>query len=126
MLARRTSLGEKRLNPRTINRLSVVLLGFGLGTGVAIYFLADPEVFDPLLGNPLNSQKHLHVLRVMGGRANVTLAEFQAWFVSRWRGPQLGLTVLVVPVFRVIARNPALFDPRTPTPPPPPTAHVSE
>ncbi len=112
------------MSPRTINRLSGALLVVGLGTGLAIYCLAEPEVFDPLLGNPLNSKKHLHELRVMGGRANVTFAEFQAWFVGLWRGPQLGLTlavltVIIVPVFRVVARHPELFDPRAPAPPPP-------
>lgn len=104
------------MSPRTINRLSVLLLTAGLGAAVAIYLTTPPETVDPLLGNPLNSKKHLHELRLMGGHANVALAEFQAWFVSLWRGQQLAttiavLTLLVVPAFRFVARHPDLFNP---------------
>lgn len=117
------------MSPRTINRFSVLLLAAGLGAAVTIYLTATPDTLDPLIGNPLHSKKHLHELRLMGGHANVALAEFQAWFVSLWRGQQLAttvavLTLLAVPAFRFIARHPDLFNPHGQEPPlPPSSAH---
>ena len=113
------------MSPRTINRLSVLLLAAGLGAAATIYLTAAPETFDPLVGNPLHSKKHLHELRLMGGHANVALAEFQAWFVSLWHGQQLAttvavLTLLAVPAFRFVAHHPDLFDPHGEEPPTPP------
>ena len=60
------------------------------------------------------SKSHLHELRVMGGKANVAYAEFQAWLGSLWVGENLAatlaiLTVVTVLVFRFVAAHPELF-----------------
>lgn len=65
----------------------------------------------------------MHELRVMGGSANVTMAEFQAWFAGLWRGRNLAgtvavLTILGTLVFRFVARNAYLFRPDGPLEPP--------
>ncbi len=112
------------MTPRTINRLTALLLAAGLGAALAIYVTREPDVFDPFIGNPLHTKKHLHELRLIGGHANVALAEFQAWFSSLWQGRQLAttvavLTLLAAPVFRFVARHPDLFNPDSAEPPAP-------
>ncbi len=118
------------MSSRRINQLSVLLLLLGFGSALLIYFRAAPVTIDPLIGNPLHSKKYMHELRVMGGHANVALAEFQAWFAERWEGENLAVTVAVltlavVPLFRFVARHPELFNPHgiepSPESEPPPT-----
>ena len=55
------------------------------------------EPADPL-GNLLMQKKHMHELRVMGGTANVTMAELQAWFAGLWRGRALAGTIGVLTI----------------------------
>jgi len=102
------------LSPRRINQISAALFVAGFGSALAIYIRARPAVFNPLLGDPLMSKSHLHELRVMGGKANVAYAEFQAWLVGLWAGENLAatiavLTVVMVLVFRFVAAHPELF-----------------
>jgi hypothetical protein len=94
----------------------------GFGSALTIYLRAKPAFFDPLVGNPLNSKKYLHELRLMGGKANVAFAEFQAWFASLWEGETLAVTVAVLTVaatliFRFVAAHPELFSPDAPLTP---------
>lgn len=110
------------MEPRRINRISLVLLALGLGAAAYLYLRPPAEPADPL-GNLLMQKKHLHELRVMGGTANVTMAEFQAWFVGLWRGRALAGTVAVITVFlalafRFVARHADLFRPDGPLEPP--------
>jgi len=111
-----------RLEPRRINRISVVLVALGWGAALWLWLRPWPEPVDPL-GNLLLQKKHMHELRVMGGSANVTMAEFQAWLAGLWRGRNLAgtvavLTVLGTLVFRFVARNAHLFRPDGPLEPP--------
>jgi len=110
------------VDSRTINRISAGLLLLGLGTAACLYVWPPPDPADPL-GNLLMQKKHMHELRVMGGTANVTMAEFQAWFAGLWRGRMLAgtgavLTVLFTLVFRFVARHADLFRPDVPLAPP--------
>ena len=110
------------VSPHRLNQITALLLLTGLGSAALVYALAEPVFVDPLMGNPLYSKKHMHELRLMGGHANVALAEFQAWFASLWVGRQLGvtiavLTLLAVPVVRLVARHHDLFNPHAPEPP---------
>jgi hypothetical protein len=110
------------LDSRRINRISAGLLVLGLGAAAWLYIRPPAEPADPL-GNLLMQKKHMHDLRVMGGTANVTLAEFQAWFAGLWRGRALAGTVAVLAVvlalvFRFVARHADLFRPDAPLAPP--------
>lgn len=110
------------MDARRINRISIGLLVTGLGAAAWIYFRPQVEVADPL-GNLLMQKKHMHELRVMGGTANVTMAEFQAWFSGLWRGRSLAGTVAVLTIFstlsfRFVARHADLFRPDGPASPP--------
>ena len=110
------------VDSRTINRISAGLLLLGLGTAACLFVWPPPDPADPL-GNLLMQKKHMHELRVMGGTANVTMAEFQAWFAGLWRGRALGVTVSVLSilftlVFRFVARHADLFRPDVPLEPP--------
>jgi len=111
-----------RLSPRAINQVTGLLLALGWGTAVIIYLNAKPVVFDPLIGNPLTSKKYLHELRVMGGKANVAFAEFEAWLASLWQGETRAVTVAVIVVivalaFRFVAARPDLYAPLAADPP---------
>ncbi len=102
------------MNPAKINKISVALLALGLGGALAIYLTAQPDVLDPLLGNPLGTKKYVHELRELGGRGNVLSAEFIDWFSGLWHGPRLGetvavLTVLATLAFRFVAARPDLY-----------------
>ena len=102
------------MNPRTINRISIVLLVLGLGSALVIYALAKPVAFDPLLGDTLGNKKFVHELRVIGGKGNVVAAEFMQWFGDLWHGPNLAGTVAVLTVvatlaFRFVAARPDLY-----------------
>lgn len=110
------------MSPRRINQISALLLLFGLGSALVIYLRARPVAFDPLVGNPLTSKRYLHELRLMGGKANVAFAEFQAWLAERWQGENLAVTVAVLTVvatliFRFVAAHPELFAPDAPLTP---------
>lgn len=122
------------MTPRRINQISVLLLLLGLGSAVAIYVTARPVEVDPVFGNPLNSKKYLHELRVMGGNANVAFAEFEAWLASRWQGRNLAgtvafLSLAAILLFRFAASHPELFAPEpvrpATVPPPDPAATAS-
>lgn len=94
-----------------MNRITYGLLLLGLGSALAIYLTAAPEVIDPLLGDPLTNKKYLRELRVMGGQGNVLAAEFQDWFAGLWHGQALAGTVAVITVglilgFRFVATHP--------------------
>lgn len=102
------------MNPKKINQVTAGLLGVGLGAGLAIYLLTPPVQLDPLIGDPLTSKKYIHDLTVMGGKGNVLVAKYMAWFSDLWHGPQLGitvavLTVIVTLVFRFIAARPEIY-----------------
>ena len=112
------------MSSRRINQLSAALLLLGFGSALVLYLRARPVVLDPLLGNPLNSKKYLHELRLMGGNANVAFAEFEAWLAGLWEGENLALTVAVLTVaatlvFRFLAAHPELFAPDSPPAPAP-------
>lgn len=112
----------RALSPRRINQVSALLLLLGFGSAFVIYLRARPVVFDPFVGNPLTSKRYLHELRLMGGKANVAFAEFQAWFAGLWQGENLAVTVAVLTViatliFRFVAAHPELFAPDTPLAP---------
>ena len=97
-----------------INRTSLLLLGVGFGCALVIYFTAKPEAVDPMVGGMLSRKKYLHELRVIGGNANVMLAEFTDWFRSRWQGKTLAGTVAVITVvitmmFRWVAARPDIY-----------------
>jgi hypothetical protein len=98
---------------RKMNRISVALLLVGLGSALAIYLAAGPEVDDPLLSDPRAARKLTHDLRVIGGKANVLSAEFQTWVSGLWHGEALAGTVAVLTVgatlgFRYVATFPSL------------------
>jgi len=100
----------------------VALVALGGGAALWLWLRSGAEPVDPL-GNLLLQKKHMHELRVMGGSANVTMAEFQAWFAGLWRGRTLAGTVAVLTVlgtlsFRFVARNAYLFRPDGPLDPP--------
>lgn len=110
------------MDARRINRISVGLMVVGLGAAAWFFVRPPVEAADPL-GNLLMQKKHMHELRVMGGTANVTMAEFQAWFAGLWRGRALAgtvavLTLIVTLSFRFIARHADLFRPDGPLEPP--------
>ena len=110
------------MDPRRINRISLALLVLGLGAAAWLYVRPPAEVADPL-GNLLRQKKHMHELRVMGGSANVTLAEFQAGLAGLWRGRALAGMVAVLTLagtlaFRFVARHAHLFNPHGPSEPP--------
>ncbi len=99
-----------------------MLLLLGFGSALVIYLRAKPVVVDPYFGNPLTSKKYLHELRLMGGKANVAFAEFEAWLEGIWHGENLAVTVAVLTVivalaFRFVARHPELFLPGAVLPP---------
>ncbi|WP_414661197.1 hypothetical protein [Horticoccus sp. 23ND18S-11] len=104
------------MSPRAINQVTGLLLASGWGAALIVYLTAKPVVFDPLIGNPLTSKKYLHELRVMGGKANVAFAEFEAWLASLWQGETRAVTVAVIVVivtlaFRFVAARPDLYAP---------------
>ena len=109
------------MEARRINRISLGLLVIGLGSAAYLYLRPLAEVADPL-GNLLMQKKHMHELRVMGGTANVTMAELQAWFAGLWRGRALAgtigvLTIGLTIIFRFVARHADLFRPDGPLQP---------
>jgi hypothetical protein len=102
------------MKPPTIKRVSVILLTLGLGTALVIFFTAQPERVDPLVGDLLSNKKYLHELRVMGGKSNVLAAELMDGFSHLWHGRELAgtiaaLTVLATLVFRFVAARPDLW-----------------
>lgn len=106
----------RRLSPRRIKRITVLLLVFGFGSAIAIFLTARPVVVDPLIGDPFASKRYVRELRVIGGKANVVAAEFMEWFADRWRGRNLAGTVAVLTVavtlsFRFVALRPDLYAP---------------
>jgi hypothetical protein len=110
------------MNRRKLNRISLLLLLLGFGSALVIFLTAEPVRVDPLLGDPLASRKYRRELRVLGGRANVAAAEFQAWFGSLWHGEALAGTVAVLTVGgTLVFRFFATFPPPDPTDTPEPT-----
>ena len=121
MSPRRCDVPNRRVDARRINRISLGLLAAGLGVAAWLYFRPPAEPADPL-GNLLMQKKHMHELRVMGGTANVTMAELQAWFAGLWRGRALAgtigvLTIGLTIIFRFVARHADLFRPDGPLQP---------
>lgn len=120
--------------PRTINRLSVLLLAVGFGAALTVYIFTEADTTDSFTTQLLGTKRYQHDLRLMGGRASVVFVELQEWFLSLWHGRQLAttlavLTVVVVPVFRFFARHPELLsgadEPLTvPARPKPPGPHA--
>lgn len=99
------------MSPRKINRISLGLLLLGLGGAAAIYALAEPPEYDPLLADLHSNRKYKRELAVYGGRANVASAEFIDWLGGLWQGRNLAGTVAVLTVvatlgFRFVATPP--------------------
>ena len=112
----RSSRRLEQLNPRKINRITVLLLAVGFGGALVIYLTMKPVTLDPLLGDPLTTKKFVHEMRVIGGKGNVLTAEFIDWFANRWRGRNLAGTVAVLTVaatlaFRFVAARPEIYAP---------------
>jgi hypothetical protein len=99
------------MDRRKMNQITLVLVLAGLGSALAIYLTATPEVVDPLLGDPMTTKRYLRELRVIGGQGNVLAAEFQDWFAGLWHGRELAgtvavLTAMAILVFRFVATHP--------------------
>ncbi len=96
-----------------MNRITAMGLLLGLGSALAIYLTAAPEVADPLLGDRFAQKKYLREMRTLGGQGNVVAAEFNEWLAGLWHGQALAGTVAVftvgaVLVFRFIATHPGV------------------
>jgi hypothetical protein len=91
------------MTAQRINRITFLLLLFGLGGALALYLMAKPVEVDPLLDDPLYNKKYLYELKRIGGEANVLSAEFQEWFAAQWRGVLLARTVAVLTVGATLA-----------------------
>jgi len=85
-----------------LRRLTAAILAVGLGSAVAVYFVARPEAENPL-GDPMQSKMYLHDLELYGGKANVLAAEFREWFTELWIGRNLAYTIAVLTVLTVLA-----------------------
>ncbi len=102
------------MNPRKINRISVLLLAVGLGAALVIFLTAKPVVVNSLMAGMLTSKKYLYEMRRLGGNGNVLAAEFISWFKKLWQGQELAGTVAVLTVlgtlgFRFVAARPDLY-----------------
>jgi len=101
------------MNRQKMNRITYGLLLLGLGSALAIYLTAAPQVVDPLVGDPFANKKYLREMRMLGGQGNVLAAEFQDWFAGLWQGQELAGTVAVITVgavlgFRFVATHPGV------------------
>lgn len=96
------------MSPQKIRFFSGLIFALGLASAAAVWCLSSDEPENELLDDPLAEKRYRRELRVIGGQANQLSADFQEWFEARWRGRQLGytlvvLTVLGVGVFRFVA-----------------------
>ena len=99
------------MKPKTIKRLTVILLLVGFGAAAAVFFTARPEPIDPLLGDYRSSKRYQRELKMIGGEANVLVDDFQEWLGDQWHGRELARTLVVLTIgatllFRVIASHP--------------------
>lgn len=99
------------MSPKKTNRITALLLVVGLGSALAIYLTAAPEVPDPLLGDRFAQKKYLREMRTLGGQGNVMAAQFNDWLAGLWHGQALAGTVAVLTVgtmlvFRFVATHP--------------------
>ena len=90
------------MSSRKINQITALLLLVGFGGAFLIYLTALPDFVDPLLGDPMQSKKYVHEMTVIGGKANLVVAEFMDWFAGLWRGRTLARTVAVLTVAAVV------------------------
>ena len=99
------------MSPRSVNRITYLLLLLGFGSAIVLYLIAPPPPDESGFDDPLTNKKYVHELKVLGGRANVLAAEFEDWFAAQWHGVALARTVLVLTigatlVFRFAATPP--------------------
>jgi peptidoglycan/LPS O-acetylase OafA/YrhL len=86
-----------------LRRLAAVILAVGLGSAVAIYFIAGPDSENPLGYDPMQTKTYLHDLELYGGKANVLAAEFREWFTGLWMGRNLAFTIAVLAFLAFLA-----------------------
>lgn len=91
----------RRLDPKKINRLSLVLLVAGFLAAVVLWFVMPPPETDAWRDDPLNEKRTRRQLAMIGGQANQLSADFIDWFGERWEGRNLAVTVAVLTVVAV-------------------------
>ncbi len=95
----RRHLGQDPLTRRTrVSRVTVVILGVGLGLAARLWWLAPPPAANPLGFEPEDSKKYLRQMEMIGGKANVVASQLQTWFDGLWHGRGLARTVAVLTV----------------------------
>ncbi len=95
----RRHLGQDPVTRRTrVSRVTVVILGVGLGLAARLWWLAPPPAANPLGFEPEDSKKYLRQMEMIGGKANVVASQLQTWFDGLWHGRGLPRTVAVLTV----------------------------
>ncbi len=95
----RRHLGQDPVTRRTrVTRVTVVILGVGLGLAARLWWLAPPPAANPLGFEPEDSKKYLRQMEMIGGKANVVASQLQTWFDGLWHGRGLPRTVAVLTV----------------------------
>ena len=81
-----------------MSRVTVVILGVGLGLAASLWVLTPPPAANPLGFEPEDSKKYLRQMEMIGGKANVVASQLQTWFDGLWHGRGLPRTVAVLTV----------------------------
>jgi len=95
----RRHLGQDPVTRRTrVSRVTVVILGVGLGLAASLWVLTPPPAPNPLGFEPEDSKKYLRQMEMIGGKANVVASQLQTWFDGQWHGRGLPRTVALLTV----------------------------
>jgi hypothetical protein len=98
-------MGSNRQDDQWNNKLqtrlylcSAVIMLVGLGAAAVVY-LAAGDVPEGVPDFDIEgSRKSLRDLELYGGKANVLVAEFMAWFGGLWQGKSLAYTIASITV----------------------------
>jgi hypothetical protein len=76
-----------------------LILVDGLVAAVLVYLRAVPPEQNLSYIDPKYTKAYSAGMQVMGGQANVVVAEFREWIASLWHGHRLAYTTAVLSVF---------------------------
>lgn len=98
-------------SPAKLRSLARWTLGLGLGAALLLYLTARPAGEAPPELDPMNSKRYLRDMEVIGGKANVVLAQLREGAAALWAGRARAATVAVASLLaagllRLLGRDP--------------------
>ena len=95
--------GSMEQRVERVKNLVAIIVTLGLGSALAIFFLAQGPGANPLGAEPGDSKRYLRDMEMYGGKANLIASQFREWVTGMLHGQSLAYTVTALTLLLALA-----------------------